>query len=295
MSQVIFLTPTSGPGSGTVTSIAAGEGITLTPNPIVGTGTVALTVPVSIADGGTNATSMATTDGVVYYDGTRLVTTAVGTATQVLTSNGPGVAPTFQAAGGGGGGVTGPGSSTDRAIATWNGTGGSALFNNSTAIINSSGVYTNSALPAALIYSNSNAIIDNSASVSFGNDFSVTAEFNVGSIWTGTSFQAPVAGKYMVCGGGVVTSNTNTSQLVMFCRTNVGGAAGSKACFMSRAATSADISITFSSVLSLSAAEMFFVGFEMTGSGTCSLRGGFFNSVDGTNYPYTWVSCYLIA
>jgi len=55
-----------------------------------------------IAEGGTNATSLATTDGVVYYDGTSLVTTAVGSATQVLTSNGVGVAPTFQAAAGGG-------------------------------------------------------------------------------------------------------------------------------------------------------------------------------------------------
>lgn len=102
MSQAIYFTPTSGPGSGTVTSISAGTGITLTPNPIVATGTVALTVPVSIADGGTNATSMANTDGVVYFDGTRLVTTAVGTATYVLTSNGAGMAPTFQAASGGG-------------------------------------------------------------------------------------------------------------------------------------------------------------------------------------------------
>lgn len=57
--------------------------------------------PIEIAFGGTNATTMATTDGVVYYDGTRLVTTAAGTATNVLTSNGAGVAPTFQAAGGG--------------------------------------------------------------------------------------------------------------------------------------------------------------------------------------------------
>ena len=45
---------------------------------------------------------MATTDGVVYYDGTRLVTTTAGTSGQVLTSNGAGVAPTYQAAGGGG-------------------------------------------------------------------------------------------------------------------------------------------------------------------------------------------------
>lgn len=58
----------------------------------------------AIANGGTNATSMTNTDGVVYYDGTRLVTTTVGTATHVLTSNGPGVAPTFQV--GGGGGIT---------------------------------------------------------------------------------------------------------------------------------------------------------------------------------------------
>lgn len=56
----------------------------------------------AIANGGTNATSMATTDGVVYYDGTRLVTTSAGTAAQVLTSNGAGVAPTYQAAGGAG-------------------------------------------------------------------------------------------------------------------------------------------------------------------------------------------------
>ena len=55
-----------------------------------------------IANGGTNASSMATTYGVNYFDGTRLVTTAVGTATHVLTSNGVGVAPTFQAAAGGG-------------------------------------------------------------------------------------------------------------------------------------------------------------------------------------------------
>jgi hypothetical protein len=44
---------------------------------------------------------MTNTDGVVYYDGSKLNTTTVGTAGQVLTSNGAGVAPTFQAGGGG--------------------------------------------------------------------------------------------------------------------------------------------------------------------------------------------------
>jgi hypothetical protein len=57
-----------------------------------------LTGIVAIANGGTNASSFANTYGVVYFDGTRLVDTTVGTAGQILTSNGAGVAPTFQAA-----------------------------------------------------------------------------------------------------------------------------------------------------------------------------------------------------
>ncbi len=61
--------------------------------------------PVSIAQGGTNASSMTNTNGVNYYDGSAIVTTTVGTAGQVLTSNGPGVAPTFQSGGGGSGGL----------------------------------------------------------------------------------------------------------------------------------------------------------------------------------------------
>lgn len=62
--------------------------------------------PLPIAQGGTNATSFSTTDGVVYFDGTRLVTTSAGTTGQVLTSNGPGVAPTYQASSGAGNVIT---------------------------------------------------------------------------------------------------------------------------------------------------------------------------------------------
>jgi len=58
------------------------------------------TSPLPIEEGGTNAVTMGTTDGVVYYDGTSLVTTSAGTANQVLTSNGAGVAPTYQAGAG---------------------------------------------------------------------------------------------------------------------------------------------------------------------------------------------------
>lgn len=57
------------------------------------------TSPLPIIEGGTNATTMATTDGTVYYDGTSLVTTATGTSGQVLTSGGAGVAPSYSSAG----------------------------------------------------------------------------------------------------------------------------------------------------------------------------------------------------
>jgi len=66
---------------------------------------VALSTGVSgvltIPNGGTNASSMTNTYGVVYYDGSALVTTTVGTAGQVLQSNGAGVAPSWGAGGGG--------------------------------------------------------------------------------------------------------------------------------------------------------------------------------------------------
>jgi len=54
-------------------------------------------IPIEISKGGTNASSMTNTYGVNYFDGTRLETTTVGTAGQVLTSNGAGSAPTMQA------------------------------------------------------------------------------------------------------------------------------------------------------------------------------------------------------
>ncbi len=52
-------------------------------------------IPIEISKGGTNTTSFANVDGVCYYDGTGISTTAVGTSGQVLTSNGAGIAPTF--------------------------------------------------------------------------------------------------------------------------------------------------------------------------------------------------------
>jgi hypothetical protein len=59
--------------------------------------TINLDVPVSIANGGTNATSFTNTDGVIYFDGTQLSSTAVGTAGEILTSQGAGMPPIFAA------------------------------------------------------------------------------------------------------------------------------------------------------------------------------------------------------
>src|SRR6266496_1374514 len=48
-----------GSGGGSVSSLTAGTGITLTPNPITTTGTVALSIPVAINSGGTGTTTPA--------------------------------------------------------------------------------------------------------------------------------------------------------------------------------------------------------------------------------------------
>lgn len=114
-----IITVTGNPGTNTLTITASGEATTFnadsgsaTPSGGAitlagGTGmstsasgstvTFTLTTPVAIANGGTNATTMAVTDGTVYFDGTRLVTTATGTSGQVLTSAGAGVAPAYAA------------------------------------------------------------------------------------------------------------------------------------------------------------------------------------------------------
>jgi len=84
---------TAAPSSGIIT-LAGGTGITTSASG--STVTINLDTPVAIADGGTNASSFATTDGTIYYDGTSLVTTTTGGAGDVLTSNGVGLAPTYQ-------------------------------------------------------------------------------------------------------------------------------------------------------------------------------------------------------
>lgn len=118
MSQILTSGGSGGGGGGNIT-LTGDTGGPLVNNSFTLTGgstgltlagsgsTLTLGGTLGIANGGTNATSFTNTNGVVYYDGTRLVNTTVGTATYVLTSNGAGMAPTFQPASGGSLTITG--------------------------------------------------------------------------------------------------------------------------------------------------------------------------------------------
>ncbi|NTW32879.1 MAG: hypothetical protein HGB12_09675 [Bacteroidetes bacterium] len=67
-----------------VTNIATGTG--LTGGPIIGTGTISLSTPVSVANGGTAGSATPTAGAVAYGNGTTYAFTAAGTSGQVLTS-----------------------------------------------------------------------------------------------------------------------------------------------------------------------------------------------------------------
>lgn len=72
---------------GTITSISAGTGITLSPNPIVATGTVSLTIPVAVTSGGTGLTS--TTINQILYSSAGNTIAGLATANNgvLVTSN----------------------------------------------------------------------------------------------------------------------------------------------------------------------------------------------------------------
>ena len=113
---------------------------------------------------------------------------------QVYVGNGSG--------GGGGGGVTGPGSSTNNSIATWNGTGGTALFSRGTPLVSSTGVMTNSNQPCFLAYLSSNQTNTTGDGTIYTIVFD-TILVNQGTVYsTGTgNFTAPVAGNYLLTAG----------------------------------------------------------------------------------------------
>lgn len=78
-SQWVPSPPATGGGGGTVSSITASTGITLNPNPITGTGSVALTTPVTLANGGTGV-SAASNAALLTGIGAAAVNTLAGRA-----------------------------------------------------------------------------------------------------------------------------------------------------------------------------------------------------------------------
>jgi hypothetical protein len=75
--------------------------VTISDAGAIAAASLTLTTDLAVADGGTGAGTFAD-NGVLFGNGTSAIgATAVGTSAQVLTSNGPGVAPTFQDAAGG--------------------------------------------------------------------------------------------------------------------------------------------------------------------------------------------------
>ena len=93
------LSATGGGASGTVTSVSAGTGITCTPNPITVTGTVAMTTPVSVANGGTGNSTL-TAHAVILGEGTSAVAFAtIGTSGRPLLDQGSGTDPAFLSTG----------------------------------------------------------------------------------------------------------------------------------------------------------------------------------------------------
>jgi hypothetical protein len=99
-------------------------------------------IPITVPNGGTGATSFipyaVITGGVTSTSPLQSVA-SVGTAGQVLTSNGAGALPTFQT--NAGGDVTGPASATDEAVARFDGITGK-LIQDSVVLITNAGVVT---------------------------------------------------------------------------------------------------------------------------------------------------------
>lgn len=136
-------------------------------------------------------------NGTNWVPTTATYPTTAGTSGNVLTSDGT----NWTSAAPAGGGVTGPGSSTDRAISTWNGTGGTVLFNNSTVKIDSTGRQTNTTQPCFSAYLSSAVTNVTGDGTSYivaydSTNFDQGSNFNTST----NKYVAPVAGKYLFTG-----------------------------------------------------------------------------------------------
>ena len=141
------------------------------------TGAVVLAGTLKIANGGTNSTSVPTAGAVPYGTGTAYAFTSAGTAGQVLTSAGAGV-PTWTT--NASGDVFGPASSTDNAVARFDGTTGK-LIQNSVVTISDTGATTGvTTLSASTSVTTPIVQASNSAGLSLKNA-SGTTQMSVGA------------------------------------------------------------------------------------------------------------------
>ncbi len=155
--------------------------------------------PISVTQGGTGLST--NTAYTVICSGTTSTgalqnVSGVGTSTQQLTSQGASTLPHWATKVAGN--LTTPGTTTNLAIATWNGTGGATLFDNPKVQISSGSMMTNtgqSAFAAYLSASTSNNVTGDGTNYTVLCDtkiFDQNTDYTTGS---GT-FTAPVTGRY---------------------------------------------------------------------------------------------------
>ena len=176
-------------------TLAGGTGINTTGG--AATATINLDTPVIVANGGsgrTTATAFAVICGGTTTTNPHQSVASVGTADQVLTSNGAGALPTFQDPA-----VVGPVTSTDNALARWDGTSGDTL-QDSTVIVTDAGEMTNASQPAFL------AILPSTQTLATGDGTIYTMGAGTvalseiydqgGDFVTSGTFTAPISGRY---------------------------------------------------------------------------------------------------
>jgi hypothetical protein len=127
---------------------------------------------------------------VLYYNGTDYARLGYGTSGQVLTTKGAAANPEWAD------GFTGPGTSTDNAIARYNGTGGDTVQDSSTITISDNGELVNTSQPAFLAFSSgiTNITAGSYATFPFSAEiFDQNSDFDLAN----ETFTAPVTGKYL--------------------------------------------------------------------------------------------------
>jgi hypothetical protein len=188
-------------GLGTIQTFSAANTFSSTLN-VTGTfeiGGTAVALPISLANGGSNASLVASNGGVVYSTATGfaiLPGTATANLCLISQSN---TAPVWAACLAGGA-VSGPGSSTNNDIATWNGTSGTVLADSGVSI--ASGNINLSSIGSYQI--NGSSVLSSST---LGAGVTGSSLTSVGTISTGVWHGTVIAGTY---GGTGVNNGSNT-------------------------------------------------------------------------------------